>query len=306
MTVTTPRPRWLSFLIGVGGGVLGLLPWLVGGGRMLLQNLWTVYVPPEQMPFVLLPVSQYSALLLFSLVLIGGVFVGLAVRLVGRGMAAWPGSMGLLLVHVVATVQSFIVLHGGLGLDGGGDPRATVYFAGMLGGTILTVLLAQLAFWMTSRRSAGVAALGVALAAVSFANWAMRWVVAFTGEALVPMWITSVARWVPAVVVGLALVWCGVRPLWRLVVWAVALLALWIVPALYTALSYGLGMRVLDGDVPEMLRAAAQVFPMALAIEWLPVVVAAGIGVVGTVGRMLVGRLRPQSQAMPSPSRSKS
>ncbi|GAT74554.1 putative integral membrane protein [Microbacterium sp. HM58-2] len=294
MTVTTPRPRWLSFVLGVGGGALGLLPWLVGGGRMPLQNLWVVEVLPESMPFVLLPLSQYSAVLLFSLVLIGGIFGGLAVHVAGRrgGIAAWPGALGVLLVHVIAVVQSFGVLHGGLGLSGGGDTRAVLYFAGMLGGTFVAALLAQLAFWMTSRRSAGVASLGVALAAVPFANWAMRWVVAFTGEALVPIWTTSVARWIPAVVVGLALVWCGVRPLWRLVVWVVALLALWIVPALYTAFSYGLGMRVLDGDVVEMMRAAAQVFPMALGIEWLPVVVAAGIGVVGTVGRMLVGRGR--------------
>lgn len=302
MTVTPPRPRWLSFVVGVGGGILGLLPWLVGGGRMPLQNLWAVETMPESMPFVLLPVSQYLTLLLFSLVVIGGVFAGLAVHAIRRRarMAAWPGALGLLLVQVVATVQSFSVLHGGLGLNGGGDTRALVYFAGMLGGTIVTMLIAQVAFWMTAARSAGVASLGVALAAVPFANWAMRWVVAIAGgDAFVPMWATTVGRWIPAVVVGLALVWCGVCPLWRLIVWAVALLALWIVPALYTAFSYGLGMRVLDGNVPEMLEAAAQVFPMALGIEWLPVVVAAAIGVVGVVGRMLVGRGRSVEAVAP-------
>lgn len=287
------RSRLLSFGIGVGGGTLGLLPWLIGGGTLPLQNLWATETMPDAMPFVLLPLSQYSALLLFALVLIGGVFAGVAVHVVARRreVAAWPASVGVVLVHLIAAVQSFAVLGGGLGL-GGGDSRALVYFAGMLAGTVAAALMAQVGFWMTSRRSVGVAAFGVALAAVPFGTWFTRWFLAFTGEAFAPVILSDVGRWLPAAVAGGALIWCGVRPLPRLAVWVVSLLALWVLPALFGALQYGLGMRVLDGDVVEMARASAQVFPLMLGVGWLPVVVALTIAVVGTVVRMVIVRDR--------------
>lgn len=285
--------RLLSLAIGIGGGILGLLPWLVGGGKLPLQNLWATTTMPDAMPFVLLPLSQYSAMLLFALVLIGGVFAGIAVHAVARrrAVAAWPAALGVLLVQLIAAVQGFAVLGGGLGI-GGGDSRTIVYFAGMLGGTIAAVLMAQLGFWMTSRRTVGIAAFGVALAAVPFGTWFTRWFLAFTGEALAPVFLSDVGRWLPAVVVGGALIWCGVRPLWRLAVWALSLLALWVLPALFGALQYGLGMRVLNGDLPEMARASMQVFPLMLEVGWLPVVVALALAVVGTVVRMVVERDR--------------
>lgn len=99
-----------------------------------------------------------------------------------------------------------------------------------------------------------------------------------------PPGMGTVLRWVPAVIVAVALIRRGVRPLSRLVVWVVALLALWVLSAVFTALSYGLGMRMLDGDLREMAQAAAQVFPVALEVEVLLVVGA----VVGTVIRFVV------------------
>ena len=285
------RRRVLSFAVGIGGGILGLLPWVVGGAMLPLQNLWATETMPEAMPFVLLPLSQYLATLVFALVLLGGVFAGIAVRVLGRkrAMSAWPAALGVLLVHAIAAGQTFAVLAEGLDV-GSGDRRVMLYFAGMLGGTIGSAVMAQVGFWMTSRRSVGVAALGIALAAVPFTSWVARWVVGFTGEMSVPPFLTTVVVWLPAVIVGATLVWCGVRPAGRLVVWVVGLLALWMTPALFTALGYGLGMRVLQGDVEEMARAAAQVFPMALGVVWMPVVVAAVIGVVGTVVREVMGR----------------
>ncbi|MFD5213958.1 hypothetical protein [Microbacterium sp. NPDC058345] len=284
--------RLLSFAIGAGGGILGLLPWVVGGARLPLQNLWVATTMPEDMPLAVLPLSQYHATTLFSLVLLGGAFAGLAVRFArrGRALSAWPAGMGVAVVHIVAAIQSFSVLADGLGLGGGADDRAQLYVVGMLGGTLAAMLLAQLALWMTSRPTVDVASLGVALAAVPFASWFSRWVVAFTGEVMPPAFLPFAAHWLPSVVVGAALVWCGVRPTGRLVVWAVSLLALWIVPALFTAIQYGLGMRVLQGDVAEMAAAAADVFPLALREIWMPPVVALVIAVAGTVVRVVVER----------------
>ncbi|MFB4349599.1 hypothetical protein [Microbacterium sp. CR_7] len=293
------RTRLLPFAIGVGGGSLGVLPWLVGGARLPLQNLWSSATMPGDMPIVMLPVSQYFATLLFSLVLIGGVFAGVAVHIVGRRreIAVWPAALGVLLVHVIAVVQSFAVVAAGLGLAS--DRRSIVYLGGMLFGAIAATLMAQLGFWMTSRRSTGIAAFGVALAAVPFGSWAARWVLAFTGDALAPMWVPELLRWVPAVVVGLALAWCGVRPAARLVVWVVSLLALWILPALFGAIQYGLGMRVLKGDLVEMASATAQVFPLMLGVGGMPVLVALVIAVVGVLVRSGVASGRRDDPTVP-------
>ena len=284
--------RILAFAIGAAGAVLGLLPWIVSGA-LPVQNLWATQTEPSSMPFVLLPLSQYYATMLFSLVLLGGVFAGLAVRVARRqrAVSAWPAALGVALVHAIAGVQSFTVLAGGLGLtDGTGDARAAPYFGGMLGGTVIAVLLAQFGLWMTTRASVAVASLGIALAAVPFGTWVVRWFGAFAGPTGPWTFVSGMGYWLPAVVVGAALVWCGVRPVGRLAVWAIGLLSLWIVPAVFTAIGYGLGMRVLQGDVREMAEASMQVFPSALAEMWRPVVLAVLIAVVGSIVRVAVAK----------------
>jgi hypothetical protein len=280
--------RLVPFVIGAGGAVLGLLPWIVSG-VLPLQNLWAAQTEPSSMPFVLLPLSQYYATLLFSLVLLGGVFAGLAVRVARRRrtVAVWPAALGVALVHLIAAVQSFGALAGGLGLWGGaGDPRAALYFGGLLGGTIVATLLAQLGLWMTTHRSVAVASLGIALAAVPFGTWVVRWFGAFAGPTGPGELVSTVVFWMPGVIVGTALVWCGVRPLSRLIVWVIALLGLWMTPALFTAIGYGLGMRVLQGDLREMAEASMQLFPVVLAEMWRPVVLAVAISVVGSIMRV--------------------
>lgn len=280
--------RLVPFAIGAGGAVLGLLPWIVSGA-LPLQNLWAAQTEPSSMPFVLLPLSQYYATLLFSLVLLGGVFAGLAVRMARRRrtVAVWPAALGVALVHLIAAVQSFGVLAGGLGLWGGaGDPRAALYFGGLLGGTIVATLLAQLGLRMTTHRSVAVASLGIALAAVPFGTWVVRWFGAFAGPTGPGELVSTVVFWMPGVIVGAALVWCGVRPLSRLIVWVIALLGLWVTPALFTAIGYGLGMRVLQGDLREMAEASMQLFPVVLAEMWRPVVLAVAIAVVGSIVRV--------------------
>ncbi|WP_406247494.1 hypothetical protein ACI7YT_17920 [Microbacterium sp. M] len=280
--------RILALAIGVVGAVLGLLPWILAG-TLPLQNLWAVQTLPEAMPFVLLPLSQYYVTLLFSLVLLGGVFAGLAVRVARRRrtVALWPAALGVALVHLTAAVQSFGVLADGLGLWGGaGDVRAALYFGGLLGGTIVAALLAQLGLWMTAHRSVAVASLGIALAAVPFGTWVVRWFGAFAGPTGPGEFVSTVVFWMPGVIVGAALVWCGVRPLSRLIAWVIALLGLWVTPALFTAIGYGLGMRALQGDLREMAEASTQLFPVVLAEMWRPVVLAVLIAVIGSIVRV--------------------
>jgi hypothetical protein len=143
---------------------------------------------------------------------------------------------------------------------------------------------------MASRRSVMLLALAVALAAVPVGSWIGVLIASFNPIYGYPPVVGTMLRWLPAVIVAAALIWAGVRPLARLVVWVVGLLALWMLPAVFTAIGYGLGMRVLDGNLREMALAAGQVFPLALAETTLPVVVALVLGVVGTVVRMLLGK----------------
>ncbi len=279
-----PKPVWISLIVGLAASAVMLFPSWVGGGRLPLQNLWHEQTTPEAMPFSLLPLSQYYALSIFVMLLLGGVVAGFVVRMLRA--RAWPAALGVLLVHVIATVQSFAVLAGGLGIaDGSAGSREMLYFGGMLGGVLAGMLLAQLGCWMASRPTMPLPALAVALSAVLVRSWIGFAIASFDPINGYPPEVGTVLRWVPAVIVAAALIWCGVPPLSRLVVWAVGLFALWMLPAVFTALSSALGMRVLDGDLREMAEVAVQIFPMALEVEVLPVAVALVIAGIGTVVR---------------------
>ncbi|WP_193597582.1 hypothetical protein [Microbacterium sp. YJN-G] len=282
------RRPWLSLLVGVAASALMLFPSWVGGSRLPLQNLWHEQTMPDDMPFALLPLSQYYAISIFGMVVLGGVLAGLVVRMLRLTPRA-PAALGVLAVHVVVSVQSFAVLAAGLGMtDGSAGGLEVLYFGGMLGGVVVAVLFAQLGFALCAGRSVALAALGLALSAVLVSGWIGTAVVAFTtynehpsrdGAAL---GAGGRRRARAGVVRG--------APVGRIVVWVVALLSLWVMPGVITALSYLLGSRALQGDLRDMADAAAQVFPQALGIEWMPVIVALAIGVVGTGVRMLVGR----------------
>jgi hypothetical protein len=186
MESVTPPARarfWPSILVGVASAVVMLFPSWVGGGILPLQNLWHEQTMPDDMPFSLLPISQYYAISIFVMLLLGGVVAGLVVRFAGRRWMLRPGpaALGVLLVHLIVTIQAFAVLGTGLGLwDGTAGGRELLYVGGMLGGVVAGILLAQLGLWLTSRQAVGPAALGIVLAAVPFANWIGTAITAFT------------------------------------------------------------------------------------------------------------------------------
>lgn len=294
----TRARSWPSLLIGVAAAAVMLFPAFSYGLRLPLQNLWNSQVTePEDMPFALLPLSQYFAINVFVMLVMGGVIAGLAMRVMRRRWMPRTGAaaLGVLLVHGVVSVQAFVVIAGGLGIgDGSADARQVLYFSGMLGGVVIGILFAQLGLWLISRASVMPAALGIVLAAVPASNWLSLAVVAtpaIGGWTSLPLF----SWWLPGIIVGVTLAWCGVRPLVRLIVWVVGLLAVWVVPALFTAIMYALGSRVFDGDLGMMAEAGTQVFPQVLAVSWQPALVALVIGVIGVVVRMLVGRNHSRS-----------
>lgn len=263
--------------IGLVSAVVGLAPWLVSGARLPLQNLWQRDVMPDAMPVALLPVSQYYATRILVLLLVGGALAGVAVRLLRRvsPITGWATGLGVLCVQVLAAIQSFIVVAEGLGVfTNTADSRGWLYLAGMLGGTIVSMLMAQGLYWLISRTAVGPAALGIALAAVPFASWLLTVAVLFAGPAGAATGMSVLYRWLPALIVGAALGWCGVQPLRRLGVWVAGLLMLLVTPAVFTAASNALGMRVLDGDLREMAQVAAEIFPLALGLGVAPTALA--------------------------------
>ncbi|TDD18592.1 hypothetical protein E1218_25735 [Kribbella turkmenica] len=69
-----------------------------------------------------------------------------------------------------------------------------------------------------------------------------------------------VVRWLAPVLIGLVIAWAGVNDKGRVIVAATSLLALWIVPALITAVSSAAGTRVYARDPSALLDDAQRVF----------------------------------------------
>ncbi|RCK70399.1 hypothetical protein DT076_07055 [Desertihabitans brevis] len=281
-----PLVAVLHVLAGVAGFGLGLLPWLVTGLRLPLQNLWAVEVLPEQMPRVLLPFSQYALTLVLGLVVTGAAVVGLLARVRGeRARVALHAGSGWFGAAVLATAQTAQVVADGLA----DDPRADLYLTALLAVTAVAVVLGLVVLVLLAVAPPAGAAVGGAFGALAAGIWLNALVVPF--GSIASDWQTTLlggARWVPAVLVGLVLAWCGLSSVGRVVAWLVDLALLWVVPAGLTAVSYATGSRVLLGQPAEAVAAGLQVFGAALStagVSWPLVLVALAVGLAGLLLR---------------------
>lgn len=293
----------LALAIGLAAGLLGLAPWLSTGARLPLQNLWGAQVMPAQMPLALLPLSQYESTTLVALMVTGGASAGFAIRCwspARRLLVTWCAAVAVAAVQVAAATQAFTVLGGGLAPG----QTSSLYLAGMLAGVAAAVAAGLVSLLLLAARSTALAALGVGLVAVPLVSWLTAGVGAVGGVGNVPVLLTMTWRWLPAVLVGVALAWCRLRPAVRALVWLVDLGLLWVVPAIFSAVSSALGTRVLAGDLPAMAAMGKQVFASALgpAGGAAPtIVLALAIAVIGTVVRAKARPNRARSdQARPS------
>lgn len=300
---TTALPRWPFILVGVAGAVVGLLPWLIGGMQLPLQNLWAADTLPDDMPLVLLPFSQYMLSMIASLLVIGAAAAGIAARAL-RPRSPHGGFLllgfGVLLVDVVAIAQTASVVGAGLR----DDEWSSVYLSALLGVAILAVLVGVLVLWLIGRAPRAGALIGFAISAVLVSGW-LHLLLApdpvFTGE---PAWLWAAVRWVPSVAVGAAIAWCGITTFGRIVAALGALAILWIGPALITAVSGAAGTRVLAREPAEMLDYGRRVFGMALTDPGLvvpPLAVAVAVAGIGLVGRAVRSAARPLPARSPRP-----
>lgn len=297
MTASTPaatRPHasgtsgvLVGMAVGMGGGVVGLLPWLTTGARLPLQNLSAQQILPADMPLALLPINQYYVSTIAAVLIVGGLVAGLFARALARRDCSAPSvAGGLLVLHIIAVLQTLSVLRTGLGLSepGGTDPRARLYLTGMLVGTLVVVLAAQGAFWLSSRRSAGPVSVGLLLSALPLASWIGAWSAVLGGPTGVLPGTGQAVRWLPAVVATATLVWAGLRPRprRRLGLWVLAAAVLLVVPPAVTAATTALGTRSLQGDPAETVAVMVAVLRAAVFSDVVPAVAALSVAALGT------------------------
>ena len=282
-------------LIGVAAAVLGLLPWLVTGAHLPLQNLWaTATADAAAMPVVLLPFSQYAVLLIVALLVTGGTAAGLVVRsLPGRRVGI---VLGLLAVQLLTVVQSAIA-------DGAGLQHTTIarlYLALLVATGAASLVLSALVVLLVGIAPRAGLVVGVAIAAVPLGDWAASLLVPFGSISVNPVASALLVplRFLPAAVIGAAIAWAGLRSAGRIVAAVVALLLLWIGPALETGVVNSAGTRVYAHDPAAMLEAGRTVFVLALFsadVVVAPLLLALVVVLLGTVVGVLLRRRRTVS-----------
>ncbi|WAB84596.1 hypothetical protein OVN20_03235 [Microcella daejeonensis] len=287
---SSPLALWIA--LGAGGAVLGLLPWLSTGGQLLLQNLGDAQ-QPGPLPFVLLPFNQYFLFSIVALLVVGPAITGLVARALAPrrprfGTLAMAAAM--VLVQVVAIVQSAATTASVLETS----TRASLYLGLLIAVSVIGMLVGVLVLLLVARAPVPGATIALALAAIVASTWVGTGLreLLIAGPEGIALVLPFILRWMPAVLVGCAIAWCGFRTPGRIVAAVVSLAALWIGPAVITAVSSAAGTRVLLSRPAEMAEYGIGVFGMALTIPEIvapSLVVAAVIGVVGAV---VLARLR--------------
>jgi hypothetical protein len=246
------------------------------------------------MPIILLPLSQYSAVVAVALLLVGSAIGGIVGRAVtvrhpGSAWAALVG--GVLLVQVVALVQTTVVLWNGLSR---GTP-STIYLSALVGGRVVAILLGIGVLTLISRAPKAGAMIGLSIAAIALSSWLSGLFFPVNGFATAsPLTATlgGVMRYAPAVAMGVAIAWCGIQTVGRVIAAIAGLLLLWVGPAVVTAVSAAIGSRVLAHYPSEMLDYGVGVLSSALTMPelWLTTLaLAIVVAAIGLVGRRVVG-----------------
>ncbi|GAA4164066.1 hypothetical protein GCM10022286_25400 [Gryllotalpicola daejeonensis] len=315
MSVSGARGIVTAVAVALAAAVLGGLPWLLTGARLPLQNLWASETPPAQMPHTMLPFSQYSLVFQASIIIVGAGLAGLSVRLLARvldrhaPLAGVAGAM-LAVLYIAAIIQTGLTVASGLqrdlpgwrGVLGDEDARplsgaSQLYLAGLIGVAIVVVLFALAVYVVVARARVPAAAVALSIVAVLLGPWVRELVqaTAVIEPTRPAAWLDPIT-WVPPIGVGLAICWCGVRGVRRIVAAAVCLAVLWLVPALLETVSAVAGSRALVHDPRELADYGWGLFRMLLGpAGWsLPLLGAAVVvAVAGAVGARLVRRARP-------------
>ena len=282
----TSRPigtwKWLG--IGAASAVVGLLPWIITGMRLPLQNLWGINTLPGAMPIGLLPFSQYAITLIAGIIVVGAATAGLVARSTRarqgrRGLLAL--TIGVLAAQAIAIVQSAAVV--GAGLRPGRE--SMIYLAAVVAVAVASFVVGALVLVLIARMPRAGALLGMSIAAVA-ASW---WV-----DAVIvpdPAFVTETQRtllgllpWVPGILCGVAIAWCGINTIGRVVAALVAVAGALVVSNFATAVTSATSSRVLARYPAEMLQFGVQVFQQEIGTAGLTLRPIANTIIVATAG----------------------
>ena len=196
------RGAFASLAIGSAADLFGLLPWIVTGMRLPLQNLWAVGVLPEEMPVAWLPFSQYSVTYVLGLLVVGSAVAGIAARALRVACRARPRSIaaGLLFVQVVATAQAANVV--GAGLRAGARRASTWRRAS---GWRSRDRCGLLGFGAVARGPRAGAVIALTLAAIAADGGSSFLASSGRGRRCRTAYSRRSSRWVPPVLVGVAI-----------------------------------------------------------------------------------------------------
>jgi len=288
--LSQPVRSWVFLPIGIVAAIVGLIPWLITGMRLPLQNLWATDSLPGRTPIALLPFSQYTLVLLISLLLIGAAIAGIAGRALParrRGIALLALTGGVLVVQLIALIQTAVTVSRGLR----GGSQSNLYLIVIVGGAVLSILVGIGLIALIARAPKAGALIGLSVAAVAFSSWLTGLFFpigsVFTASPLTSL-LSQATRYSPAVLIGIAIAWCGVGSVGRAMAAIVSLLLLWVGMTAVIAVNNALGSRALAHDPAQMLDQASGVFRSALVVPelWLPTVgLAVGVAAVGLVAR---------------------
>lgn len=290
--MTSPKrlPLPAAALVGVVAALAGLLPWAAAGMQLPLQNLWARPTMPGDMPFALLPFSQYALPSLLGLLALPGAAAGLALRGRSGTRTRWVASGGIVLVQAIAILQTTIVTASGMRQTGSptfaADVRsvstaAVLYLTAIVVFCAVAAVIGIVALHLAAGAAVTGAVLGLAAGAVAAGFWVRAWVDIAGPFSLAPPAVLVWAwQWLPALLGGAILGWCGRR----VGAGIGALAILWLAPAALWALLAAVGSRVNLGSWGPMAEAAAAVLQAELAEGVLPVLVAAAIALLGLAG----------------------
>lgn len=292
---------------------VGLLPWVVTGMRLPLQNLWAdPDASPASMPVVLLPFSQYHVSLIAALVLVGSAIAAGAVRLLGprlAGAGRWSALAGVLLVQWASLLQTAVVTEAGLRHDGGpgatfgtGADASELYLTGLVVGTAVATALGIAVFVALTSASTPAALVALTVVSIALGSWCNGLVASIAGtggETTTALF--SVTRWVPAVVTGLGIAASRLRTAGTVAAAAVAVALVWAGTAAVTAATSALGARVLLTLPRELARYGVEVLRAALGPAGDGLRLAAAAAAIGLAGAALLAVVLRRREA-PEPA----
>lgn len=299
-TTTPARPRWVFLLVGIGGGAVGLVPWLVTGARLPLQNVWDDV--PASLPAVLLPFHPYFVTLLAALLPFGSAAAGVAARALGarRTRAAVGITIGgVLLVQLTAVVQTAIATVATMP----DTTEAQIWVGGLTLGASASVSVGVAVCALIARAPRAGAVIGLTVGAIAAQSWTAALLAPPTTVSAADPAALFLVPWIAPVLTGIAIAWAGIGSAARIMAAVGAIALVWIMPAAITGLTNALGTRVYWSYPAELVRYAVGVFEAALLTPELALRPIAGVLLTAALGLGVRAAIRRRRGAAERPPR---